>query len=77
MAIDLTGINVKVSAIHKDGNGTNYSENVGYWRISSSDTKTSMAEAWDSVGRGIANLTNDTYNDTKGTVEFSANELLG
>lgn len=75
--VDLTGRDLQVTMSHKDGNAKTYNENIGYWKISSSDTLESIATTWDTVGRGIANLLTDTYNDVTGKLEISANEELG
>lgn len=75
--LDLTGRDFQITVSHKDGNAKTYNENIGYWRISSSDTLESMATSWDNVGRGIANLLTDTYNDVVAKLEISASDELG
>lgn len=75
--LDFTNKRIQLNVSHKDGNAKTYSENIGYWVVSSSDTMVSMATSWDNVGRGIANLLTDSYNDVTGKIEISANEVLG
>lgn len=76
MAIALTDYSAQITVSYEDGNDKVYKENIGYWKFSSSDTTESVGRTWDSIGRAIANLSTNTYNDTIGKIEFSANEML-
>lgn len=77
MSVVLDSKSAQITVSSKDGASNTVNENIGYWRFNSSDTNESVARKWDSVGRSIvANLTTNTYNDTRATVSFSANEML-
>lgn len=64
----------KVTVRMSDANGNGINENLGYTDVEVRDATT--AQPFDTFGRAIAGLTNNTYVDTIITYETSVNEVI-